>query len=276
VTASCSLPTAFSQLRHFRKTVHYARNTMPIRLLIACGMLAVACPVSAQVHYFGHGVLVYDSHVAPYYGSHQYDGYRGHAHAHQYSHGYRSSHAPLANQYDVSQYDAGSSHQAFGHGDFERGHGAPISNCDSCPGAFVCPLQNGYGYADSPQQYDQHGGGQFGSSQSRDGHIHEEGHAHDHAHEGLGSSLAPRGDVGRLQPLPRNQVPFRDQVAPRMQTLPPSDSQRVAPPALPPSSLSRPEQFETPLGDGPPPNTVPLSSPRQSLDRNAGPTALNI
>ncbi|QDV85747.1 hypothetical protein TBK1r_47630 [Stieleria magnilauensis] len=249
---------------------------MPIRLLFACGMLAVACPVSAQVHYYDHGAPVYDSHVAPHYGSHHYDGHRGHAHAHAYSHGYRSLHAPLDNQYGAFQYDAVPSHQAFGYEGYGRGHG------DSCPGASVCPLQSGYGYADSLQQYEQFGNqhdrdGQFGSSQNHDGHAHDQGH--NHSHDGQGSSLAPRSDFGRLQPFPRNQVPFRDQVAPSMQTVPPSDRQPVAPPTLPPSSLSRPSrtpQFDTPLGDGPPPNTVPLSSPRRSVDRNPGPAALNI
>ena len=53
---------------------------MPFRILITCGLLFVAYPASAQVHYYDHGAPFSTSHVAPYHGSHHYDGHRGHMH----------------------------------------------------------------------------------------------------------------------------------------------------------------------------------------------------
>jgi hypothetical protein len=224
---------------------------MPIRLLMTCGLLAVACPVSAQFYSYGHGheAAAYDRHVAANHHNHHYH-YRG-LHSRAFSYGPGTSHFPVPYQDEELSCQRG-----VAYGEFESGYEVAVAHIDSCSESFGCPFQRGGGYPDSGHQHRQHGDLlQHGSEPFFDGRARD----HDHPHGSPATPFELRGDVERLPGLPRNQVPMRDPMAPRIQTVPlPSDRQPLTPPALPPSSFAAPS-LETPLGDGPPPNTVPLS-----------------
>ena len=96
---------------------------------------------------------------------------------------------------------------------------------------------------------------QHGSDPSGHGHAHD-GHDQGQAHAQPRSPVTPPGDTGRLRELPST-----GRFGPPAQAPLPSDRDRLTPPSLPRGAQSG--QTESPLGDGPPPPTVPLSAPRR-------------
>ena len=249
---------------------------MPVRLLISCGLLAIACPVSAQVYDgYGHGTSSYGyavpvphhNNYGPLYGHH---GRAIHSHGHEYRvpnsfHG----HAPIHHGYGYTDFiQQRPMVSSYGYSEYGNRYGVPIcdaqAHCDQdqggglgCHGPGGCSGRDFAGQFGRPGDTYQH---DLGDSHA--GHSHDHGHAH-----GNPSPLPYPGDSRGLR-----DVPGRDQVSPRLQTPSPSDRQPLTPPSLPPFSQS--QRSETPLGDAPPPPTVPMTSPRGL--RSAESNLLNI
>lgn len=219
---------------------------MFIRMLAICGLLSVACPTFAQSYFDSHGYV-----ASPLHDTGHHDWRSGHV---LYPPAYAYHHlAPYTHSQDVYGDGVLPSCSGFDHQGFASHQGYYGGDVSGCNHASGCPLQRGNFYGPSAHHHEPLGGfHQHRSDQSAHDHAHDH---HGQAHAEPRAPFTPHGDAGRLRELPNGQY------APQVQAPFPSDRQPLAPPSLP--RASQPRQLEAPLGDGPPPSTVPLSSPRQ-------------
>lgn len=218
---------------------------MLIRLLAIAGLLSVACPTYAQSYFDSYG---YSS--SPTHDSGHCDWYGGQADPSYYSYHQLDTygHAPGTHGYGERIPSGCDGFDCQGLANRHSNHGGHVAGCGQPHG---CPLERGNHYdgpgfdRDAFSDFHQHGSNPSGYDHAHDGHDH--GHTH-------AQPRTPPADAGRLRVLPNT-----GQFQPPTQAPPASDRDRLAPPALPRGSDSG--QTESPLGDGPPPPTVPLTSP---------------